>query len=48
VTFDGKVYKAGAAIQIENSWSETFPVPYIGLGAGGHISKNLWLRGHLK
>ncbi len=106
VTFDGKVYKAGAAIDIENSWfdltyahnlskgssanrqgkmlesfyldallgvkfsdaevnvagnentaaaaylqdswSETFPVPYIGLAGGGQLAKNLWLRGHLK
>lgn len=33
---------------IEDSWSEDFPVPYIGLAAGGQLSKNVWARGHFK
>ncbi|GAB4284350.1 MAG: hypothetical protein Kow0029_30870 [Candidatus Rifleibacteriota bacterium] len=37
---------AGAYLQ--DSWSETFPVPYIGIAAGSQLSKNLWVRGYLK
>ena len=32
----------------QDSWSEDFPVPYLGLTAGGQLAKNLWLKGHLK
>ncbi|MDD2998320.1 MAG: hypothetical protein EOM80_01490 [Erysipelotrichia bacterium] len=34
--------------RIEESWSESFPLPYIGLAAGGQISDNVWLRGNFK
>ncbi|MDN5278150.1 MAG: hypothetical protein PWR01_2115 [Clostridiales bacterium] len=33
---------------LEDSWSEDFPVPYIGVAAGGQLSENLWARGYLK
>ena len=33
---------------VEDSWSEDFPVPYIGLAAGGQLSKNVWARGYFK
>lgn len=37
-----------AAAYLQDSWSEDFPVPYLGLAAGGQLSQNLWLKGHLK
>lgn len=37
-----------AAAYLKDSWSEDFPVPYLGLTAGGQLSENLWLKGHLK
>ncbi|MBU1107704.1 MAG: hypothetical protein KKB51_13615 [Candidatus Riflebacteria bacterium] len=36
------------AAYIEENWDETFPVPYIGLAAGGQLADNLWLKGYLK
>ncbi len=30
------------------SWSESFPIPYLGIAAGSQVAKNLWLDGHLK
>jgi hypothetical protein len=38
---------AGTAY-FEDSWSEKFPVPYLGITGGGQLSKNLWLKGHIK
>jgi hypothetical protein len=37
-----------AAAYLQDSWSEDFPVPYLGLAAGGQLAKNVWLKGHLK
>lgn len=33
---------------IEENWDETFPVPYLGLSAGGQLADNLWLKGYIK
>lgn len=33
---------------VDEKWDESFPVPYIGLAAGGQIGDNLWLKGYLK
>jgi hypothetical protein len=33
---------------VQGSWSENFPIPYIGVGMGAPVSDNLWLMGHLK
>lgn len=33
---------------ISGGWDQNFPVPYIGLGAGGQLSDNIWLRGEIK
>lgn len=35
-------------VRLEESWSEAFPVPYLGLAAGGQLSERLWLRGNLR
>ena len=34
--------------RLENSWSETFPIPYIGLAGGTMLSKHFWLNGQIK
>lgn len=33
---------------VRNSWSESYPVPYLGLAAGGQLGDNFWLKGHIK
>lgn len=40
--------KKAAKTTISESWSESFPVPYIGLGGAGQLSENLWVRGQIK
>lgn len=37
-----------AGVYAEESWDESFPVPYLGLAAGSQIGDNLWLKGYLK
>lgn len=37
-----------ASAYLENSWSEEYPVPYIGVAGGGQFSKNVWIKGFLK
>lgn len=39
---------AGPVVTFNENWDESFPVPYIGLTAGGQIADNLWLKGHVK
>ncbi len=41
-------YETGTSAYVNQSWSESFPVPYLGLGAGGQLAKNLWLKGQIK
>ncbi len=35
-------------VRYEESWSESFPIPYFGLSAGGQISEKLWLKAGVK
>lgn len=35
-------------VRYEESWSQSFPVPYLGLAAGGQIADNIWLRGSVR
>lgn len=35
-------------VTYNESWSETFPVPYLGLAAGGQIADNVWLKGYIR
>lgn len=37
-----------AAARLEAGWSESYPLPYLGLNAGAQISDNLWLKGQFK
>ncbi len=30
------------------SWSDIFPVPYIGIGGGSQLTEHVWIDGHLK
>ncbi len=34
--------------RLEAGWSETFPLPYLGLNAGAQVADNLWLKGNFK
>ncbi len=40
--------KVAVAVNYNESWSESFPVPYLGLAAGGQIADNIWLKGYIK
>ncbi len=33
---------------VRNSWSESYPVPYLGLAAGGQLGDNFFLKGQIK
>lgn len=35
-------------VRYEENWDESFPVPYLGLAAGGQIADNLWLKGYVR
>lgn len=35
-------------VRYEESWSQSFPVPYLGLAAGGQIADNIWLKGFVR
>ncbi|MDD3146025.1 MAG: hypothetical protein PHD82_01875 [Candidatus Riflebacteria bacterium] len=34
--------------RLEAGWSESYPLPYLGLNAGTQVSDNLWLKGSFK
>lgn len=34
--------------RLEAGWSETFPLPYLGLNAGVQVADNLWFKGNFK
>lgn len=39
----------GAVVAVDQrSWSQKYPIPYIGFAGAGKIGKNTWLNGHLK
>lgn len=33
---------------LNNGWSKSFPIPYIGLGIGTQLGESLWLNSHIK
>ncbi len=42
------VDNANAALARTGSWSENYPIPYIGVGGGYKASDRVWLNGHVK
>ncbi|MEW6711743.1 MAG: hypothetical protein AB1403_18115, partial [Candidatus Riflebacteria bacterium] len=37
-----------AAAFLRDTWEQDFPIPYLGVSAGGQLSRNVWLKGHLQ
>lgn len=43
-----RVSGESAGVAAGGSWSESYPLPYLGLSGGGQISDHFWLKGQVK